>query len=589
MIHSLYSNKEIFLRELVSNASDALEKLEFLSSSDDLYKNLNFKPAIHIELKDSKLIIQDNGIGMSEEELKSNLGTIAKSGTKAFLQELKKDENSANLIGQFGVGFYSAFMIAQKIEVFSKKPLSNEVFCFSSDASEFDVKKASDDEIEGFGTKIILHLKEGEKLDDWQLESLLKKYSNHIAFPIFLTKTSYEADAASSEEGKSKEVRKPVQINSAKALWLESKSKISKEDYDEFYKSLSYDFQAPLFHIHTKAEGALEYSTLFYVPSKASHDLYRADYEGGIKLYVRKVFISEKERLLPSYLRFIKGIVDIEDLPLNVSREILQDNEIVKKVEGASEKKILSELARLKNSSKDEEKALFLKIHELFSKVLKEGLYGFEPKLDLLNILLFKSSANDDLIDLKTYLEQSEDKEHIYYLCGKNLKDSVLLEPYTKENKLVLLLEDDIDSIIMPMLRDYEGKSFVNIAISKADSELEEKYKDYAWLKEGLKEELKAFIKDLRFGEKSAPACIVYDENDPDFATASIMRQMGQEIDAKPILEINPKDKLWTKFSQESLGSLEFKNSAQIALGTAFLAQGMEVANASAFAKAVLA
>ena len=372
MIHSLYSNKEIFLRELISNASDALDKLNYLSLTNDDYKALSYVPRIDIKIdKEAKtLSIGDNGIGMDEAELESNLGTIARSGTKGFMASLSGDAaKDSNLIGQFGVGFYSAFMVADRIDVISRKPLSQDGYKWSSDASNYMVEKA---EKEDFGTTIILHMKDEEFLDGYRLEGIIKKYSNHIPYPIFMDKEEYVPAQKEGEQGHSE--IKNVQINRASALWQLPKNGLKPSDYNEFYKQISHDSGDPLFYIHTKAEGTHEYTTLFYVPSSEPFDLYRVDYQSGVKLYVKRVFITDDAKeLLPSYLRFVRGIMDVEDLPLNVSREILQENRILAYVREQSVKKILSELQKLLQSDREK----YIKFYELFGKVLKEGLYGF--------------------------------------------------------------------------------------------------------------------------------------------------------------------------------------------------------------------
>ncbi|MBR2157145.1 MAG: molecular chaperone HtpG, partial [Campylobacter sp.] len=455
MIHSLYSNKEIFLRELVSNASDALDKLNYLCLTNDEYKKLTYSPKIGIRLdKTAKtLIISDTGIGMDEKELESNLGTIARSGTKGFMANLSGDvAKDSNLIGQFGVGFYSAFMVADKIEVISKKALSDEAFKWSSDTKDYTIEPAQKSE---FGTQITLYLKDDEFLDEWRIESIIKKYSNHIPYPIFMDKSEYVAPKDEQSEG-TYEI-KNEQINRASALWRLPKSSLKAEDYNEFYKQISHDSADPLLHIHTKAEGTHEYTTLFYLPSNQPFDLFRVDYQSGVKLYVKRVFITDDAKeLLPVYLRFVRGIIDIEDLPLNVSREILQENKIMKAVSEASVKKILSELAKLKENDKEK----FEKFYNLFGKVLKEGLYGFNPnQQEILNLCLFKSNKRDGLISLNEYKDaMGEEQKEIYYISGNNalmLKSSPLLENFNKKGIEVLICDDEIDPIVMPSVSKF--------------------------------------------------------------------------------------------------------------------------------------
>ena len=464
MIHSLYSNKEIFLRELVSNASDALDKLNYLTLSDDKFKNIEFKPQIKITFNEEKklLSIEDNGIGMDENELIENLGTIAKSGTKGFLNALSGDKKKDSmLIGQFGVGFYSSFMVADKVVVTSKKALEDKAYSWISDGKgEYEIQECLKD---SFGTKIDVYLKDDAKeyANRWRIESLIKKYSDHIAFPIIL---SY--DEKQTKEDKSEEIiHKEEQINKAKALWKIPKNELSQDDYNEFYQNLSHDNSKPLSYIHNKVEGSLEYTTLFYIPSVAPFDLFRVDYKSGVKLYVKRVFITDDDKeLLPQYLRFIRGIIDSEDLPLNVSREILQQNKILANIKSASTKKILSEI---ENLSKDEEK--YKTFHNEFGKLLKEGLYSdYENKDKLLNLCRF-TTTKGEFISLGTYKQRAKD-ENIYYIIGSDLellKNSPLLEKYIKDDIEVLLLNDEVDSFIMPSLGEFEGLKFKDIAMEE--------------------------------------------------------------------------------------------------------------------------
>lgn len=586
MIHSLYSNKEIFLRELVSNSSDALDKLKFLSISDDKYKNITFDPQIKISVnKELKtLTIEDNGIGMDEDDLNNNLGTIAKSGTKKFIESMGENaKKNSELIGQFGVGFYSAFMVASKIEVLTKKVLDDKAYLWSSDAATYEISSADKD---SFGTKITLYLNDDEFLDEYRLENIIKKYSNHIHFPIFLNKKVYEEKKEGEENKEDK--YEFSQVNKAKALWRMDKKDIKDEEYNEFYKSLSYDYSDPFLHIHTKAEGAIEYTSLFYVPSVAPFDLYRADYEGGIKLYVKRVFISDNEKILPPYLRFIKGVLDVEDLPLNVSREILQENKIMANVKSASEKKILAELLKLKQ--KDKEK--YLKFYAIFGKVLKEGLYGFGgEKEGILKLLFFKSTLNDELIDLDEYKNHIKD-DCIYYLCGKDyekLKNSPLLESFKKDGKVVLLMDDEVDTIVMPMAGEYGGVKFKSI--SEVEFKDDQKEQDDETNKEifaKIKTALDGKVKDVRSTKRLSDSlsCLVFDAGDPDFAMQQIMKQMGQQTsDILPILEINTEHKAYKKLCEDEK---LLDNLSQVAYGTAVLSQGMDVKNPHEFNKAVL-
>ncbi|EAJ1592917.1 molecular chaperone HtpG [Campylobacter coli] len=583
MIHSLYSNKEIFLRELVSNSSDALDKLNFLSVSDDKYKSLKFEPRIDIKIdKDKKtLTISDNGIGMDKDDLINNLGTIAKSGTKTFLENLSGDaKKDSQLIGQFGVGFYSAFMVASKIEVLSKKALDDKAYLWISDANGYEIEDATKEEQ---GTSITLYLKDDEFANSYKIENIIEKYSNHIQFPIFMEKEEFIPAKEGEEEGKTE--LKISQINKANALWRMQKSSLKTEDYERFYEQNFHDSNKPLLYLHTKSEGKLEYNSLFFIPQNAPFDLYRVDYQSGLKLYVKRVFISDDDKeLLPTYLRFVRGIIDVEDLPLNVSREILQENQILKGVKEASVKKILSELEKLKN--KDKEK--YLSFFKNFGKVLKEGLYGFGGEKDsLLKLMLYKSTKGESLRSLEEYKNdiQGEQKE-IFYITGNNeslLRNSPLLEEYKQKNIEVLLMDDEIDSLIAPMLGEYEGLKFIAINQVEDKNELSDEEKnEFAPLVAKFKELLKDQVEDVRLTSrlKDSPSCIVYDKNKPDFAMQQLLKQMGQEQNFKPILEINPKHAIFTGLKNNETFSADI---ATLVLNMAKLSEGMGVDNPAEF------
>ncbi|XAK35587.1 molecular chaperone HtpG [Campylobacter coli] len=583
MIHSLYSNKEIFLRELVSNSSDALDKLNFLSVSDDKYKSLKFEPRIDIKIdKDKKtLTISDNGIGMDKDDLINNLGTIAKSGTKSFLENLSGDaKKDSQLIGQFGVGFYSAFMVASKIEVLSKKALDDKAYLWISDANGYEIEDATKEEQ---GTSITLYLKDDEFANSYKIENIIEKYSNHIQFPIFMEKEEFIPAKEGEEEGKTE--LKISQINKANALWRMQKSSLKAEDYERFYEQNFHDSNKPLLYLHTKSEGKLEYNSLFFIPQNAPFDLYRVDYQSGLKLYVKRVFISDDDKeLLPTYLRFVRGIIDVEDLPLNVSREILQENQILKGVKEASVKKILGELEKLKN--KDKEK--YLSFFKNFGKVLKEGLYGFGGEKDsLLKLMLYKSTKGESLRSLEEYKNeiQSEQKE-IFYITGNNeslLRNSPLLEEYKQKNIEVLLMDDEIDSLVTPMLGEYEGLKFVAINQVEDKNELSDEEKnEFAPLVAKFKELLKDQVEDVRLTSrlKDSPSCIVYDKNKPDFAMQQLLKQMGQEQNFKPILEINPKHAIFTGLKNNETFSADI---ATLVLNMAKLSEGMGVDNPAEF------
>ena len=593
MIHSLYSNKEIFLRELISNASDAIDKLKFLTISDEKFKDLSFEPRIEIEAdKDKKkLIVRDNGIGMNEEDLVEHLGTIAKSGTKSFLSQLSGDaKKDSSLIGQFGVGFYSAFMVAKKIEVVTKKAGVEKAYKWiSSGNGEYEIKEAKK---ETQGTEVILYLKEGEEefLDDWTIERIVKKYSNHIPFPIYLLK---------EEEKDGKKEKKFEQINKASALWRLNKNEISDEEYIDFYKQLTGDSNDPLHWVHTNAEGTLEYSTLFYIPSVAPFDLFRVDYQPGVKLYVKRVFITDDDKeLMPTYLRFVRGIIDSEDLPLNVSREILQQNTILTKIKKSSVKKILNELRKIKE--KDFEK--YLKFWKLFGKVLKEGVYtDYENKEILRDLLLFKSTKRDN-VTLKEYKEaMKEGQKSIYYITGedeKMLKNSPLIESFKAKDIEVLIMDDEVDALIMPMVTEYDKTPVKSVSTSDIDEEQKEdkkeedkkKAEEFSKILVKMKEILKDEVKDVKISSrlKESPACIVFDKNDPDFAMQEMLKQMGQTNlpKVKPILEINPDNEIVKKLSQnDSLA--ELNDIAYILYDQARLIEGMKLEDSSEFVKRI--
>ena len=559
MIHSLYSNKEIFLRELISNSNDALDKLNYLCLTDEKYKSLSYTPRIDIKVdeKSKTLTISDNGIGMDKDELIANLGTIARSGTKGFMQSLSGDaKKDSSLIGQFGVGFYSAFMVANKIEVISKRALSDKAYKWTSDAKSYEIEDAKKD---GFGTDIILHLNDDEFANSWRIEEIVKKYSNHIPCPIFMDKESYVAPKEGEKEGTYE--TKNEQINKANALWRLSKSSLKEQDYNDFYKQISHDSSDPLLYIHTKAEGKIEYSTLFYVPSTEPFDLFRVDYQSGVKLYVKRVFITDDAKeLLPPYLRFVKGVIDVEDLPLNVSREILQENAIMRSVKEQSVKKILSELAKLKDSDREK----YIKFYKLFGKVLKEGLYGFNAeKEQILDLCLFKSSKREGLISLKEYKEaMKEDQKSIYYISGNNenmLRNSPLLESFKKNDIEVLIMDEEIDTIVMPMVNEFDKTSLKSVSHADINEEIKNDEKvDESKVANTLvkmKEILKDEVKDVRLSSRlsSSAAVLIYDKNDPDYAMQEMLKQMGQGANApkvKPILEINADHEIFAKLEK---------------------------------------
>ncbi|RVY23678.1 molecular chaperone HtpG [Helicobacter pylori] len=549
MIHSLYSNKEIFLRELISNASDALDKLNYLMLTDEKLKGLKITPSIHLSFDSQKktLTIKDNGIGMDKNDLIEHLGTIAKSGTKSFLSALSGDKKKDSaLIGQFGVGFYSAFMVANKIVVQTKKVTNHQAYAWVSDGKgKFEISECVKEEQ---GTEITLFLKDEDShfASRWEIDNIVKKYSEHIPFPIFLTYTDTKFEGEGDNQKEIKE-EKCDQINQASALWKMNKSELKDKDYKEFYQSFAHDNSEPLSYIHNKVEGSLEYTTLFYIPSKAPFDLFRVDYKSGVKLYVKRVFITDDDKeLLPSYLRFVKGVIDSEDLPLNVSREILQQNKILANIRSASVKKILSEIEHL---SKDEKN--YHKFYEPFGKVLKEGLYGdFENKEKLLELLRFYSKDKGEWISLKEYKENlKENQKSIYYLLGENLdllKASPILEKYAQKGYDVLLLSDEIDAFVMPGVNEYDktpfrdashSESLKELGLEEIHDEVKDQFKD---LIKAFEENLKDEIKGVELSNHLTSAvALIGDE--PNAMMANWMRQMGQSVpESKKTLELNP-------------------------------------------------
>lgn len=558
MIHSLYSNKEIFLRELVSNASDALDKLNYLTISDDGFKHIAFEPRIDIHFDEKKgvLKIVDSGIGMSEQELIDNLGTIAKSGTKSFLNALSGDKKKDSaLIGQFGVGFYSAFMVAQKVVVTTKKAAQEQAFSWVSDGSgEYEITECKKDT---HGTEIALYLKDDEKhfASRWEIESIIKKYSDHIGFPIFLhyEETKY-ATEEEKKEGKNDEVlQKCEQLNTAKALWKIPKNELKEQDYKEFYKGFAHDNSEPLSYVHTKVEGNLEYTTLFFIPSVAPFDLYRVDYRSGVKLYVKRVFITDDDKeLLPQYLRFVRGVIDSEDLPLNVSREILQQNKILANIKSASTKKILSEIEKL---SKDSKK--YKGFYEQFGRVLKEGLYSdYENKEKILELLRFDSSKAENL-SLKDYKQAMlKEQKSIYYIIGENkdlLKASPLLEKYAKLGFDVLLLSDEVDGFVMPSVGEYDKTPLKDATSKEALQELgeekidEETNKKFAPIVQAFKDALGEEIASVELSASlSSPIALLGEEQNA--MMVNLMRQMGQELPkGKKSVQINVNHSIFSK------------------------------------------
>lgn len=613
IIHSLYSNKEIFLRELVSNASDALDKLKYLTVSDAALKNLQFNPRIDITFNEDAatptLTIRDTGIGMNDEDIKNNLGTIARSGTKAFLEQLAADDKKdSNLIGQFGVGFYSAFMVASKIEVISKKAGENTVWKWISDGKgEYELEQTDDsafplidDVPEGAnGTCITLYLnnEDSEFASRWKIEDIIKRYSDHIAFPIYLHYIHKEYDDKGNEKS---QAAKSEQINDASALWQKPKSELKDEDYKNFYKSLSHDSTDPLLYVHTKAEGTLEYTTLFYVPAKAPFDMYHADYKPGVKLFVKRVFITEDEKeLLPVYLRFVRGIIDSEDLPLNVSREILQQNRILNNIRSASVKKLLGEFKKLAESDKEKYETFIAE----YNRPLKEGLYSdYEHRDELLELIRFRTTNEENTwTSLADYVQRmKEGQKAIYYITGgdeKALRQSPHLEAYKAKGLEVLIMPDEIDDIVIPSVgkyKDWELKaanragSDEELSTDEEKKEAKQKEKDFKPIVEKIKNALGDAVKEVRLSKRLAdsPSCIVVDENDPSLQMERMMRAMGQQLrgEVKPILEINAEHPILQRL-KDTDDETFIADTAFVLLDQALLLEGSTLKDTADFVK----
>ncbi|MBU1668745.1 molecular chaperone HtpG [bacterium] len=596
MTHSLYSNKEIFIRELVSNSSDAIDKFNYMQLTDEQFKEENWvgKININIDEVDGTLTIADNGLGMNEEDLLNNLGTIAKSGTKSFVESLTGDaKKDSNLIGQFGVGFYSVFMVSTKVDVITKKAGEEQAFMFSTDGTgEFEIKPVTKEE---HGTIVYIKLNDDEKefLSKWRVEEVVKKYSNHIAYPIMMH-FSEEETTGEGDDKVTKKVKKSEQANAATALWTLSKTELKKEDYVEFYKSLAHGDDEPLTYLHNKVEGAQEFTTLFYLPKRAPMDLYRADYQSGVKLYVKRVFITDDDKeLLPTYLRFVKGIIDSEDLPLNVSREILQENRILANIKQNSTKKILQAIKKLKGDDA-------VTFTEQYNKVIKEGIFQDHVNKELLlEIVRYKSSTQEGRVSLDDYMSRGDsEKKEIYYIVGENekvLRNSPLLEAYKKANIEVLILDDkEIDEIVTPMIGAFKEWNFKDITTmdapdSKTEKEKEEISKEFKSLTDKIAEVLGDEVKEVKTTTRltTSPSCVVKDANDPMAGMAYMFAQMGQEMPETPlILEVNPEHEMIKK-----LDKLEddetFTDMAWILLDSAKLSEGLEPKDKSAFANRV--
>ena len=604
MIHSLYSNKEIFLRELISNASDAADKLRFEAINDSaLFEN---DPELKIKVGFDKaartITISDNGIGMNRDEAISHLGTIAKSGTKEFFSKLSGDQQKdAALIGQFGVGFYSGFIVADRITVETRRagtPADEGVRWESEGAGEFSIEAIAKP---NRGTDIILHLREGEDefLSSWQLKSVIRKYSDHISLPILMQKEEWD-------EEKKETVRKDEleTVNQASALWTRSKSDITPEQYEEFYKHISHDFGAPLAYTHNRVEGRSEYTQLLYIPTRAPFDMWDRNKRGGIKLYVKRVFImDDAEQLMPVYLRFVKGVIDSADLPLNVSREILQESRDVKAIREGSTKRVLSLLEELANSDEQAQKDKYAGFWTEFGQVLKEGIgEDAANKERIAKLLRFASTHNDSDAQTTSFADyigrMKEGQNKIYYVTGESYhaaRNSPHLEIFRKKGVEVLLLTDRVDEWMLSFLQDFDGKELASVAkggldLGKLENEAEKKQHEetetqFKDLVEKMKTSLADKAKDVRvtFRLTDSPTCLVADEDELSGNLVRMLKAAGQAApDAKPILEINPDHPLVQRLKYEEA---KFDDWANILFDQALLAEGGALTDPSGFVK----
>ncbi len=601
MIHSLYSNKEIFLRELISNASDAVDKLRFeaLSKPELLEGGAELKIRVSFD-KDAKTVtLEDNGIGMSRDDAITHLGTIAKSGTADFMKNLSGDQKKdSHLIGQFGVGFYSAFIVADQVEVFSRRAgldASEGVHWSSKGEGEFEI--ATIDKADR-GTRIVLHLKDGEDefADGWRLRNIIKKYSDHIALPIELPKEQVAA------EGEEQPAQEWEVVNRASALWTRPRTEVKDEEYQEFYKHIAHDYENPLSWSHNKVEGKLEYSSLLYVPARAPFDLYQREAPKGLKLYVQRVFVMDQaESFLPLYLRFIKGVVDSNDLSLNVSREILQKDPIIDSMKSALTKRVLDMLEKLAKNEPEQYKGFW----KNFGQVMKEGpAEDFANKEKIAGLLRFASTNGDDgeqNVALAEYLARAkEGQDKIYYLTGETyaqVKNSPHLEVFRKKGIEVLLLTDRIDEWLMSYLSEFDGKTFVDVArgdldLGNLDSEEEKKEaEEVAKAKEGLVERIKTALGDavseVRVSHRltDSPAILAIGEQDLGMQMRQILEASGQKVpDSKPIFEFNPAHPLIEKLDGEQ-SEERFGDLSHILFDQAALAAGDSLKDPAAYVR----
>lgn len=605
MIHSLYSNKEIFLRELVSNASDACDKLRFEALGNDAIYDGDSELGIHVEFdKDAKtLTIRDNGIGMSRDEVVENIGTIANSGTKKFIDSLTGDQaKDSHLIGQFGVGFYSTFIVADKVTVKTRRAgldAAHGVLWESTGEGNYTLETI---EKNSRGTEITLHIREGEEefLDKWRLQQIIHTYSDHISLPITMAK---EVEAADEEGAETSAVENEV-VNKASALWVRPKTEIEEEEYREFYKHIAHDFEEPLMWSHNKVEGNQSYTSLLYIPKNPPFDLYERERKMGIKLYVKRVFImNDTDHIMPMYLRFIRGVIDSDDLPLNVSREILQHNKVIDRIKSASVKKVLG---MIESMAKDDPEQ-YASFWKSFGNVMKEGpIEDFANKERVAKLLRFASTETgsaEQSISLEDYIgRMKEGQEQIYFLVSDSYnaaKNSPHLEVFKRKGLEVLLLTDRIDEWLVQHLTEFEGKKLQNIAkgdldLGSFEDEEEKKAQEKAegdlkGVIELMKEKLADKAKDVRITHRltDSPSCLVLDQYDMGMQMQQIMRAAGQDVPvSKPILEINPDHRLVAQL-KEMADQEKFENWSHILFDQALLAEGGQLDDPASYVRRV--
>ena len=606
MIHSLYSKKEIFLRELISNASDAIDKRRFeaLTDASLLPDESEMRVRISTDKDANSITIADTGIGMSEQEVMENIGTIARSGTKKFMQALEQqkdgDDDNVNLIGQFGVGFYSVFMVADEVTLTTRKAGEETATQWiSSGKGEYTLEQCKKEEV---GTTITLSLKDEEKeyADEFRIENIIKKYSDHISLPVELAKTiEVESEDDNEDSDKTPETTTEwTAINTGLAIWARSKSEIEQEEYNNFYQSLTYDMEAPISTLHHKVEGNLEYTSLLFIPKKAPFDLYQQNGKRGLQLYVKRVFImDDAENLLPNYLRFVKGVIDAQDLPLNVSREILQTNKDIEKIKGRIIKRVIDELTRMGKDDAEQ----YLEFWKEFGQVIKEGVVeDFANKEKLLPTLRFASTHNDDdvqNVSLNDYVERmNEDQDAIYYITAQSYaaaKGSPHLEMFKKKGIEVLLLSDPVDEWFANSVNEFNEKPLKSV--TKGDISLDEEEKEvqaeqeksFADVISAIKDSLGDKVKDVRLTNRltDSPACLVADENDPGANLERIMKAMGQDMpSSKPILELNPEHAIVKKLNKSADNFGDWSN---VLFDQAALAEGAQLQNPAEYVQRI--